>query len=232
MIGKEAGISFVLPMFNEAENIAGTIGRLTELAGQICGSYEIVVSDDASTDRSADIVESLAAKDARIKLVRLGKNSNFGGALNAGLMAASKDIVVYTDSDLPAKEEDIKKAIELLDDADIVTAYSLVIKDSSVKRIVMSKGYNFLVQLLFGLSLLDINSGLKVYRRKILEGMELKSRSPFIDVEIFAEALKRGARIRQYGLIFDLRTKGHSRISRLSVVARTFRDMLVYKFSK
>jgi len=191
-----------------------------------------VVSDDASTDDSADIVKSMAAKDNRIKLVCLTQNSKFGGALNAGLMAASKDVVVYTDSDLPAKEEDIKKAIELLEGADIVTAYSLVIKDASFKRIVISKVYNFLVQLLFGLSLRDINSGLKVYRRNILEGMKLKSQSPFIDVEIFSEALKRGARIRQYGLVFDLRTKGHSRISRPSVIVRTFRDMLTYKFSK
>ena len=232
MIGKEMNVSFVLPMFNEAENIADTVGRVGKFAGAICGSYEIVVADDASTDRSADIVADLAARDVRIKLVRLTENSKFGGALNAGLMAASKDIVVYTDSDLPAKEEDMRRAIELLEGADIVTAYSLVIKDSSLKRILMSKVYNFLVQILFGLSLRDINSGLKVYRRKILEGMELKSKSPFIDVEIFAEALRRGAKIRQYGLIFDLRTKGHSRISRMSVVARTFRDMLAYKFSR
>ena len=229
---KEMSVSFVLPMFNEAENIADTIGRVGKFAGQICGSYEIVISDDASTDGSADIVKDLAAGDSRIKLVALKKNSKFGGALNAGLMAASKEIVVYTDSDLPAKEEDIKKAIELLDDTDIVTAYSLVIKDASFKRIVMSKVYNFLVQVLFGLHLRDINSGLKVYRRKILEGMKLKSESPFIDVEIFAEALKRGARIHQYGLVFDLRLKGNSHISRPSVIARTLRDMLTYKFSR
>ena len=232
MTAKNLSISFVLPMFNEAENIADTVLRVAKLAGQICDTYEIVISDDASTDGSVDIVKGLAAKDDRIKLVGLKKNSRFGGALNAGLMAASKDIVVYTDSDLPAKEEDIRKAIELLDDADIITAYSLVVKDDSLKRIIMSKVYNFLVQLLFGLSLRDINSGLKVYRRKILEGMRLKSKSPFIDVEIFAEALKRGARIRQYGLVFDLRTKGRSRISRPSVIASTFRDMFIYKFSK
>jgi hypothetical protein len=94
----------------------------------------------------------------------------------------------------------------------------------------MSKGYNFLVRLLFGLNLRDINSGLKIYRRKILEGMELRSQSPFIDVEIFVEAVKKGAVIRQYGLVFDLRTKGSSSISRLGVVARTFRDMLAYRF--
>ena len=68
--------------------------------------------------------------------------------------------------------------------------------------------------------------------KKVLDGLDFKSRSPFIDVEIFVEAAKRGFIIRQYGLIFELRTNGVSSISRMSVVARTFRDMLVYKFSK
>ena len=219
-------------MFNEADNIEETLGRVGRFASEICSSYEIVVSDDASTDGGADVVRRLAARDNRIKLIRLDKNTKFGGALKVGLIAASKDIIVYTDSDLPAKEEDIKKALELLEGADIVTAYSLAIKDASLKRIVMSKVYNFLVQTLFGLSLRDINSGLKIYRRKVLEGMKLISESPFIDVEIFVEALKRNAKIIQYGLIFELRTKGHSNISRFGIVARTFWDMIVYRFSR
>ena len=225
-------ISFVLPMYNEAENITDTIERVSALAKDICDDYEIVVADDASTDGSGEVVERLAAKDGHIRPVRLKKNSKFGGALAAGLAAASKDIVLYTDADLPAKEDDIKRALTLLDGADIVTAYSLVIKDASLKRIMMSKVYNFLVQLLFGLHLRDINSGLKIYKRSAIQGLTFRSKSPFIDVEIFAEAVKRGAKIKQYGLIFELRTKGESSISRMSVVMCTFRDMLAYKFSK
>ena len=228
---KKYNISFVLPMFNESENIEDTLARISNLASQISDDYEIVVVDDASADASADIVDRLAAKDKHIKPIRLKSNTKFGGALKEGLKNASKEVVVYTDSDFPAKEEDIKRALELLNGADIVTAYSLVIKDASLKRIIMSKVYNFLVRLLFGLKIRDINSGLKIYKREILRGMELRSRSPFIDVEIFAEAIKKGFRIKQYGLIFELRTKGASTISRMSVVASTFRDMLIYKFS-
>jgi len=227
---KKYSISFVFPMFNEVENIEETLCRTTALAAEICDDYEIVIADDASTDGSGELVDRLAAQDSHIKSIRLKVNTKFGGALKEGLKAASKEIVVYTDSDLPAKESDIKKALELLDGADIVTAYSLVLKDASLKRIIMSKVYNFLVRLFFGLKILDINSGLKIYNRKVLEGLDLKSRSPFIDVEIFAEAVKRGFRIKQYGLIFDLRTGGRSTISRMSVVARTFWDMLRYKF--
>jgi glycosyltransferase involved in cell wall biosynthesis len=224
-------VSFVFPMYNEAGNIERTIRRASKLASEMASDYEIIVSDDASTDGSGDVVDAIAAKDGRVKSVRLKDNQKFGGALKAGLERATKDVVIYTDSDFPAKEDDIRNAAGLLGDgADIVTAYSLVIKDESFKRIVMSKVYNFLVQLFFGLSIKDINSGLKIYKREAIKGLRLISKSPFVDVEIFAEAVKRGYKIRQYGLIFDLRTEGSSTISRLGVVARTFWDMLAYRF--
>ncbi|MBN2453124.1 MAG: glycosyltransferase family 2 protein [Candidatus Omnitrophica bacterium] len=225
-------VSFVFPMFNEAENIAETIRRAGVLAGEISADYEIMIADDASTDGSADIVERITLKDRHVKLIRLGVNTKFGGALNAGLMASTKDVVVYTDSDFPAREEDICNAIRLLDGADIVTAYSLGIKDANPKRVVMSKVYNFLVQFLFGLHLKDINSGLKIYKREVLEGLRLRSMSPFIDVEIFAEAVRRGFSIKQYGLVFEQRSRGSSTISRPSVIFRTFLDMFAYRLTK
>ncbi len=225
-------ISFVFPMFNEADNIEATVRRAAELARSLSSDYEIVVADDASTDGSGRLVDLMALKDPHIKPVHLKSNSKFGGALNAGLMTSTKDVIIYTDSDFPVGEPDIEKAMELLEEADIITAYSLVIKDSSLKRILMSKVYNFLVQLLFNLHIKDINSGLKIYKREALSGMSLRSRSPFIDVEIFAEAVRRGFRIRQYGLIFEHRTKGSSTISRMSVVARTFFDMFAYRFRR
>ena len=89
-----------------------------------------------------------------------------------------------------------------------------------------------MVQLFFGLNIKDVNSGFKIYKLKAVKDLALISRSPFVDVEIFAEAKKRGCKIEQFGLVFELRTKGTSTISRLSVVARTFWDMLMYKFSR
>jgi glycosyltransferase involved in cell wall biosynthesis len=223
-------VSFVFPMYNEADGIESTIRRATMLAGQISDDYEIVIADDASTDGGAGLVAGIAAKDPHIKLICLESNSKFGGALKAGLLAASKDVIIYMDSDFPAREDDIRKALSLLNEADIITAYSVAIKDTSPKRIIMSKVYNGLVQLLFGLHIKDINSGLKIYKREALDGLALKSMSPFIDVEIFAKTSRRGYRIKQYGLIFEQRSKGVSTISRAGVVARTFWDMFTYRF--
>jgi dolichol-phosphate mannosyltransferase len=225
-------VSFVIPMYNESANIKETVARVARLAEELADDYEIVLADDASLDGTGDIADSLQKEDTHIKSVRLVNNTKFGGALSAGLKSASKEIIIYTDADLPVKEDDVKKGLALLGDADVVTGYSLVLKDDSLKRIVMSKVYNFLVQTLFGFRIKDINSGFKIYRSKVIKDIRLISKSPFIDVEIFAEALKRGFKIKQFGLIFDLRVKGVSTISRMSVVARTFRDMLAYRFSR
>ena len=225
---KRPGISFVIPMYNERPSIENTVRTVTSIAAELCDDYEIIVVDDASTDGSGAFVDRLSGADSRIRSIRLKTNTRFGGALNEGLMAASKEVVIYIDADLPVKREDIKEALKLLDDADIVTAYSLVIKDSSLKRIIISKGYNFLVRLLFGLNIRDMNSGFKIYKRKVLEGLTLRSRSPFVDVEIFCEAMKRGFTIEQYGLVFLLRVKGKSTIARFDVLMRSFLDIFCY----
>lgn len=225
-------ISFVIPMYNESANIESTVGIVARLAKELADDYEIVLADDASSDGTGDIADRLSKEDAHIKSVRLKNNTKFGGALSAGLKNASKDIIIYTDADLPVKEEDVGKGLALLKKADVVTGYSLVLKDSSLKRILMSKVYNFLVQALFGFSIKDINSGFKIYRSRVIKDLRLISKSPFVDVEIFAEARKKGFKIEQFGLIFDLRIKGVSTISRMSVVARTFWDMLAYRLSR
>ena len=227
-----SSISFVIPMYNESVNINQTVERVANMAKELTDDYEIILADDASLDGTGDIADGMSVKDPHIRSVRLQKNMKFGGALTLGLKNTSKEIVIYTDADLPVKEDDVKKGLALLDKADVITGYSLVLKDAALKRVLLSKGYNLLVQLLFGLSRKDINSGFKIYKAKVIRGLKLISKSPFVDVEIFAEAKRRGFKIEQFGLIFDLRTKGVSTISRMSVVARTFRDMFVYRFSR
>ncbi|MFC1576852.1 glycosyltransferase family 2 protein [Candidatus Omnitrophota bacterium] len=224
-------ISFVLPMYNEKEYIQASISKVDLLGRELCNDYDIIVVDDASSDGSGDELDRIAGKNERVIPIHMEENTKFGGALKAGLKAAKKEFVAYIDSDFPILEKDVEGALKLFDrGADVVTGYSLVLKDNSVRRIIISKVYNLLVQALFGLNIRDINSGFKIYKKEVLEGLELRSRSPFIDVEIFAEAKKRNKRIAQYGLIFQLRTKGHSSISRPSVIARTFFDMIRCRF--
>jgi len=205
-------VSFVLPMYNEREAIEDTIEEVRIIAKSLTSDYEIIIADDASTDGSAEIADRLAKEDSRVKVAHLLSNTKFGGALAAGIRQAAKDIIIYTDSDLPVSFLDIKKSFLLLEDADIVTAVSTVKKGENIKRKIISRVYNFMIQTLFKINIKDVNSGYKIYKKSALKDMNFKSTSPFIDVEIFLRARASGAKIKEYPLIFRPRRQGVSKL--------------------
>jgi len=224
-------ISFVLPMYNERDAIEYTLEEIRIIAEAITDDYEIIVSDDGSTDGCGELVKRISKKMPAVRLVSLEKNTKFGGALAKGLESATKELIVYTDSDLPISLLDIKKALPLIENCDIVQATSMIKKGENIKRKVISWGYNFLLRVLFGINIKDVNSGFKIFRADVLKGMKYISKSPFVDAEIFIKAGKRGARIVEFPLIFRPRRQGESSVSRLSIIFQTFSDMLRFRFS-
>lgn len=224
-------VSFVLPMFNEEANIEKTITTLKSIAGNLTGDHEIVIVDDASTDGSAALVKRLSEADSSLKLYCLKENTKFGGAFAEGFKRASKDVIIYMDSDLPVGVEDIKASFPLIAEADIVSGYSKVKKGDTIKRKFISFVYNLMIQTLFGLNIKDINSGYKIVRRDLVKDAAFVSRSPFVDVELFIHAKKKNGRIKQYPLVFISREGGTSHIARLPVILATFRDMLKVRLS-
>jgi glycosyltransferase involved in cell wall biosynthesis len=218
-----------MPMFNEEENIAGAIRQAHSLAPSLTDDYEIIIVDDASTDRSAEIVGDISLRDPTVKLFRMDKNTKFGGAFAKGFKSASKDVIVYMDSDMPVSVEDIKASFPLISEAEIVTGYSRIRKGDTPLRKTISGVYNLMVKVLFGLDVRDVNSGYKVVSRKLVDGMNFISRSPFIDVELFLRAKRKKSRVIQYPLIFRMRSGGRSYIASFPIILATFRDMLKVK---
>jgi len=218
--------SFVMPMYNESKTIEKTIKELTSIAKELVDDYEIIIADDGSSDGSGLIIDKIAQEDSHVKVVHLEKNTKFGGALRAGIKLAQKDVIIYTDSDLPISFSDISGALSMLGDCDIVTAYSCIKKGENFLRIIMSQVYNFLIQSLFRTNIKDINSGFKIYKRKVFDGVKLNSNSPFIDVEIFITAKRKNYIIEQYPVIFKHRERGKSYIARPAVVLKIIMDML------
>ena len=225
-MNNDLSLSFVLPMYNESENIQETIETISKLAEELTSDYEIVIVDDASTDNSAEIVQEISKNNNSINFFRLYKNTKFGGAFAKGFKSAKKDVIVYMDSDLPVGIEDIKASIPLALKNDIVTGYSKVKKGDTVNRKIISGIYNLMVQILFGLNVRDINSGYKIVKKKVVDELEFISKSPFIDVELFIHAKKHDFKVKQYPLVFLSRTGGKSYIARIPVILATFLDML------
>jgi glycosyltransferase involved in cell wall biosynthesis len=219
-------VSLILPMFNESDVVDATLARVVENCELDFVDFEIVVADDASTDDCAQKVARWTARDARIKLVRLPHNQRFGGALRAGLAFCTKEFLIYTDFDLPVALESLPRLLEEFHDADVLTGYSdQGPKYANWRSKVISKGYNFLVRSLFGLHLRDINFGFKALRRTVWDKLDLHSRSPFVDAELFVQAQRRDCRIKEVPVPFHQRELGTSNIRRLDVIAATFADM-------
>jgi len=219
-------ISLVLPMFNEGPAVDVTLKQAVECLERRFADFEIIVADDASTDGCTEQVERWARKDPRIRLVRLSHNQRFGGALCAGLRGAQKDFLVYTDFDLPIRLESLPQLLEAFSDADVLTGYSAEgAKYANWKSKVISLGYNAMVRGLFGLRLRDINFGFKAIRRSAWEKLQLRSRSPFVDAELFVQAEYLGFRVKEIPVPFVQRQLGASHIRRLDVIAATMTDM-------
>jgi glycosyltransferase involved in cell wall biosynthesis len=220
-------VSLVLPMFNEGPAVEATMRSALKQLDQHLADYEIIVADDASTDDCAEQVERWARKDDHIKLVRLPRNERFGGALRAGFGAGNKEFLVYTDFDLPVPLAELPRWLEEFADADILTGYAAnSVKHTNWRQTVISKTYNVLVRWLFGVRLRDINFGFKAVRRSVIDEVVLRSKSPFVDAELFVRAQRSGFRIKEVPVPLSMRQFGTSHIRRMDVITWTLLDMM------
>src|SRR5213594_2331041 len=101
MTTRRPSISVVYPMFNEEENIESAVHFAEAVLSDTTSDYEILIVNDASTDRSAEIAEALAQSNPCVKVFHHERNLKLGGALRTGFCKATKELVFYCDSDLP-----------------------------------------------------------------------------------------------------------------------------------
>ena len=219
-------VSLVIPMYNEELSIEHAIACAVEALQAF--DYEIIIVDDASTDRSAEIVRGEMAANPRIRLLQHQVNRKLGGALKTGYGAAGKEVVVYMDADLPFDPEVIGRAVRALHvtRADMIAGYRLDRTTEGFKRTVYSYLYNTLIGLLFGWPHRDINFSFKLMRREVLEAVELRAEGSLIDAELIVKARNLGFVIQQLGLDYFPRSRGESTLSSPAVILKIFRELI------
>ncbi len=221
-------ISLVLPMYNEEENIRTAVAAAEEVLEPITGgNYEIIIVDDASTDRTGQIAEELAEEDHHIRPLHHATNRTLGGAIRTGLSHSQGEVVVYTDADLPCDINHIAQALPLLNEADVVIGYRIS-RQEGLKRWLYSKVYNLLIRLFLKLKVRDVNFAFKVFKHQVVEVMDLHSEGSFIDAEMLAEAQRHGFRIAEIPIKYQPRQAGESTLARPAVILKIFREMFQY----
>lgn len=221
-------ISIVFPMYNEEEHIQGAIDAARSALRELTEDHEIIVVDDASTDRTGALADELARVDARVKVVHNARNRGLGGSLRAGYAVASKELVLYTDADLPFDLMELPRAVRLLEwqRADVLSAYRFDRTSEGLRRTLYTLAYSALVRTLFALRLRDVNFAFKLFRRTLLERVFLESEGSFIDAEFLLRSRKAGASIIQIGVDYFPRSRGASTLSSPKVIVGILRDML------
>ena len=221
-------LSFVFPMYNEIGNIENCVAQALATGRKITSDLEIVVVDDASTDGCGGLADRLAEKHPEVKVIHHAKNRKLGGALRTGFAAASKEWVLYIDSDLPIDMDDTLRALPLTQNADMIIGNRQG-RAEGLKREVMSFTYNRLIRYGFGLDVRDVNFAFKLFRRVILDHIMLQSEGSFIDAELLIETNKAGFVIAELPIQYYPRVAGVSTLASSSVVKTILREMWAYR---
>jgi len=167
-------LSLVVPIFNEQENIALLHERVSTTLTLIGRSYEIIAVDDGSNDRSFAILRELAEYDAHLRVVRLRRNFGQTAAFAAGFSRAHGDVVITIDADLQNDPADIPRLLQVLDSGyDVVSGWRKHRQDAFWSRTLPSCIANRLISWATGVSLHDYGCSLKVYRREVLQNIQL-----------------------------------------------------------
>jgi glycosyltransferase involved in cell wall biosynthesis len=215
-------------MFNEEANIEHAIAYAVDALALHSRDYEIVIVDDASTDESPELVRRAIAGNPRIRLIRHEFNQKLGASLRTGFAEAKHELILYMDADLPFDPDVLGRAIRAMNvtRADLISGYRFDRTTEGLKRTVYTVVYNWLIRVLFTISIRDVNFSFKLMRREVLKAMDLKSEGSLIDAEILVKARNRGFVIQQIGLDYFPRVHGTSHLSSPGVVFKILREMV------
>jgi glycosyltransferase involved in cell wall biosynthesis len=220
-------LSIVIPIHNEEHSILPLYDRLTRVLDAVSKPYELLFVDDASTDRSFELLANLVETDARLKVIRLRRNFGQTAALSAGFHEAAGEIIIAMDGDLQHDPEDIPALLQKIDEGyDIASGWRKERVDNALTRKIPSRIANWLMAKASGLELRDFGTTFKAYRAEVLKDVNL-----YGDLHRFIPALASfyGARVAEVPIRNTPRLSGGSHYG----ISRTFRvmfDILTIKF--
>jgi glycosyltransferase involved in cell wall biosynthesis len=218
-------------MYNEETNAGIILPLLQRALAKLTNDYEIVIVDDASRDRTVPLVEDYAQRDSRIRLVRHEKNEGYGTALRTGFKSATKDIVFYTDADVPIDFAILDDVIPQMEKHPVIIGFRIDRHDTP-KRWIFSLFYNRLLRFLFGVRVRDINFSFKVFRKEVVDTFknELQAHSVFIDGEILIHLVRKKIPIHEWPVEYTPRKYGLSTLGTFRQVKITLKEIFEFYF--
>ncbi|MBV9463719.1 MAG: glycosyltransferase family 2 protein [Verrucomicrobiae bacterium] len=206
-------LSVLMPAYNEGRHIVDNLKRVREVLKEV-SEFELIVIDDGSKDNTSEEIIRAQETIPELKLVRLDKNVGKGHALKIGFQSAKGDFIFFLDSDLdlPPEQMTVLWRTMLRENADVVIGskrHPESKTDYPINRRLYSSGYFLLVKLMFGLPIHDTQTGLKLFRREVLEKCfpKLLVKSFAFDLELLMLAHYYGFTIAEAPVVIEFKQK-------------------------
>lgn len=202
-------LSVIVPAYNEEQTIASVIEALLAQAPNL---HEIIVVDDGSSDRTAEIAAHYSETNPCVHLIRQPKNQGKTAALRAGFAASTGDVVVVQDADLEYDPTDIPGLIDPIGrgKADVVYGSRFMIRSASrvlyFRHFLANQVLTFLSNLLTDLNFTDVETGYKAFRGEIIRNMIIETRGFGFEIEVTAKVAKLKCRVYEVPISYYGRT--------------------------
>lgn len=223
-------LSVIIPVYNEVESIKTIIERVkaTKLV------HEIVVVDDGSKDGTRDILKTLDGKKG-VHVILHEKNQGKGAAVRTGMSAATGDVLLIQDADLEYDPRDYPELLKPIEEglADVVYGSRFLGRAHRVTmfwHMVANKSLTFMTNILYDTILTDMETGYKVFRREVIEGMVIRANSFNFEPEFTAKILKRKYRIFEVPITFNPRDYTQGKKIKLHDAFEAVWTLLKYRF--
>jgi glycosyltransferase involved in cell wall biosynthesis len=222
-----AQLSVLVPIYNEADNIAELCERLFTVLNALAVKFEVIAVNDGSTDQSLERLRDEAGRHPELKIINFRRNYGQTAALMAAIDHASGKIFVAIDADLQNDPNDIPRLLALIDEGyDLVSGWRQYRMDSPVSRNFVSRMANKLISYISGVHLNDYGCTLKAYRRDVIEGVRLYGEMHRF-MPIYANMM--GAKVIEIPVAHYPRRHGESKYG-FERVIKVVLDLMVVRF--
>jgi len=220
-------ISFIIPVYNEVENLLELYREITGSCSNMERSYEMIFIDDGSLDESFPVLKKIQREDTKVKIIKLRKNFGQTAALAAGFDYANGEIIITLDADLQNDPEDFSSLIEKIEMGyDIVNGWRKSRKDRFLTRRLPSSIANWFISIITRVKLHDYGCTLKAFRKDVIKNIRLYGE---LHRFIPAIASDMGVSITEVEVNHRPRRRGKSKYSIFRFV-RVILDLLTVKF--
>lgn len=230
-------LSVIIPAYNEEIRLGPSLEEVKRSLDARGSSYEVIVVDDGSNDRTVEVSEaSSLARAGKIKVLSNGRNMGKGFSVKKGVEAASGEFILFSDADMSTPMDEADKLLSVLKNGFDVAIGSRAAHDSRVEvrqpffRQAMGKVFNFLVRVILGEALSDTQCGFKAFRNPAAKALfrDISIEGFAFDAELLFLARKKGLKVKEVGVIWK-----NSPISKVSPVSSSINmlcDVLRIRF--